>query len=104
MGQNLKVVEQGFHRRQKHELSPLLKILTAEQQDAVDNLLFLMKSSEDKIKLQATEMYFKYLREISKDINDDQMQRLIANAKFGGPKELEMDDTPSVDFNQIQSV
>ncbi len=102
MGAQLRVVERGFARRQKHESAALLKILSKSTQEAVDALEKLLKSQDEKIVLGAAKAVIELQRDLANDINTDDLQRLIANVKYGGPKELEEDDTPSIDFSNIQ--
>ena len=102
MGAQLKVVERGFARRQKHENKKLLDILSKESQDAVDALVRLLKSQDEKIVLGAAKAVIELQRDLANDINTDDLQRIIANVKYGGPKELEEDDTPMIDFNSLQ--
>ena len=106
MGANLKVREVGFQRKQTHPLSKVLKSLTAESQDAVDILVGLMnnKDTDDKTRLAAASKLLDLQRQVAADINQDELQRLIANVKFGGPKQLELevdDDTPQIDFTTV---
>lgn len=107
MGAQLRVVEQGFHRRQSHDLTKLLRALSKESDNVVEVLLKLMKSESDKIKMAAVAKFFDIQYEVAEAINRDQMQRLLANAKYGGPKQLGVDDdddTPQIDFSEIQKV
>jgi hypothetical protein len=108
MARHLKVVEQGFARKNKHELSAILKKLTAESEGAVEKLVFLMmKSGDEKLQLLAASKILDMQREIARDINNDQLQRIIGNVKFGGPRQLsteEEDDMPQIDFSQVQDV
>lgn len=107
MGAQLKVAsEVGFARRQNHPLSKLLKSLTAESQDAVDTLVALMKSTDQKIKLAAATKLLEFQESVAKSIENDSLMRIMANAKYGGPKQLdyEDDDSPDVDFSVVQQV
>lgn len=104
MGAQLAVREVGFARRQNHPLKKLLNSLTKESEDAVEILVALMtgKDTDDKTKLAAASKLLDLQRQIAQDINQDELQRLIANVKFGGPKQLETeDDTPQIDFSTI---
>lgn len=61
--------------------------------------------TDDKTKLAAASKLLDLQRQVAADINQDELQRLIANVKFGGPKELEVDDdTPQIDFSVVQEV
>jgi endonuclease III len=104
LGAQLRVREQGFHRRQSHPLSKVLKALTAESQDAVDILVKLMnsKTTDDKTRLAAASKLLDLQRQVAADLNQDELQRLIANVKFGGPTQLEVeDDSPQIDFSTV---
>ena len=106
MGANLKIAsEQGFRRKQNHPLTGILKKLNKEAEGAVEMLVTLMtaEDSDDKTKLAAASKLLEFQRQAAQDINQDELQRLIANIKFGGPKSLEYedDDTPDVDFTQV---
>lgn len=107
IGAQLKTREIGFKRRQNHPLNKVLKSLTAESENAVEILVKLMTSpdTDDKTKLAAASKLLDLQRQVAADINQDELQRLIANVKFGGPKELEVDDdTPQIDFSVVQEV
>lgn len=107
LGAQLKVREsEGFHRRQSHDLAKLLREMNKESKPVLDVLLTLMKSEDEKIKLEAVKTFLNTYKDVAREINEDQLRRLLANAKFGGPKELEFDedDTPQVNFNDIQDV
>lgn len=105
MGRPLKAVVRGFARRQKHESNALLKLLTPELKECVDNIVTLTKDKDAKIALAANQFILKLHGDLAAAINTDEMHRLIANAKFGGPRELELeDDTPDVDFGSIQEI
>lgn len=107
MGANLKVSEVGFHRKQSHPLSKLLRSLTAESTDAVEILVEIMnsKDSDNKIRLAAASKLLDLQRQIANDIEEDQLKRVLCNVKFGGPRDLEVDDdTPQIDFTQVIDV
>ena len=108
MGAQLKPVasEVGFARRQNHPLSKLLKSLTAESQDAVDMLVALMASKDEKIKLAAATKLLEFQESVAKSVENDALMRVMANAKYGGPKQLdyEDDESPEVDFSVVQKI
>lgn len=107
MGAQLAVREVGFARRQNHPLKKLLNSLTKESEDAVEVILAIMNDdkADDKTRLAAASKLLDLQRQVAQDINQDELQRLIANVKFGGPKELETDDdTPAIDFSVVQDV
>lgn len=106
MGTYLKVVPTSFTRKQNHELTKVLKLLTQESASAVAALIELLHDKDPKIKLAAASKIIEHQESIAMQINNDQMQRLVANAKFGnalgGGTDID-DDTPSIDFNSIQT-
>jgi len=106
IGAQLKVREsEGFHRRQSHDLAKLLRSMNKESDEALQVLLKLMESEDEKIRLEAVKLFLTTYKEIAKDINNDQFTRLLANHKYKGPQQLEVeDDTPMIDFNSIQDV
>jgi hypothetical protein len=107
MGAQLAVREVGFARRQNHPLKKLLANLTKESEDAVEVILSIMNDDkvDQKTRLAAASKLLDLQRQVAQDINQDELQRLIANVKFGGPKELETeDDTPAIDFSVVQDV
>ena len=82
----------------------MLKALTAESEDAVEILVTLMndEKADSKTRLAAASKLLDLQRQVAADINQDELQRLIANVKFGGPRELEIeDDSPDVDFTRV---
>lgn len=79
----------------------MLKSLTAESEGAVEMLVAIMnnKDTDDKTKLAAASKLLDLQRQVAADINQDELQRLIANVKFGGPRQLEVDDdTVAIDY------
>lgn len=110
MGQILKYKEDtiSFRRRQKHPLNNLLKELTLETEGAVKTLKELLTSADDKIKLQAASKLLEFTASVSEAINEDDLKRLFMQSKHeaagGGKGLIPDDDTPLVDFNQIQDV
>jgi hypothetical protein len=105
IGRHLKVVEEGFARKSKHELADLLKKLNKESEGAVEMIVAIMtkKDQDERLVLQAASKLLDLQRQVAQDINNDKMQRLIANVKYGGPKQLtvEEDETPSINFTDI---
>lgn len=92
----------GFHRRQSHPLKDVLKKLNKESEGAVEKLVEIMNSKDADLKTQlaAASKLLDIQRQIAADLNQDELQRMIANVKFGGPKELEVDDdTVAIDYS-----
>ncbi len=105
MGAQLKIKEvEGFHRRQSHDLAKLLRGMNKEAEAALEKLVMLFESKEEKVRLEALKVFFQNYRDVAKDINQDQFTRLLANHKFKGPGKLvgdEDDGMPEVDFETI---
>lgn len=108
MAAALKVRERGFHRVNKHELKKLLTSFDKESHTVLKVLIKLLDSQDEKIRLDACKLFYSTQLDATKQINDDDLRRLVANAQFKGPKELEVDEpednTPLVDFTNIQDV
>ncbi len=95
-----------FKRRQSHDLSKLLRSLTLESQNAVDVLVTLLKSKDEKIRMAAAGKLLDMQVQVSELKNRDEVQRLLAEVKYG-PKSLVADgegDSPMLDFSRIQDV
>lgn len=117
MGVHLKVVPTSFSRQQNHELAKVLKLLQVESPSAVAALVELLYDKDPKIKMAAASKILDTQVSIALQINNDQIQRLEADAKYGlalngstanSDKDVGEDDVddglPLVDFNTIQTV
>lgn len=117
MGVHLKVVPTSFSRQQNHELAKVLKLLQVESPSAVAALVELLYDKDPKIKMAAASKLLDTQVNIALQINNDQIQRLEADAKYGlalngstanSDKDVDEDDVddglPLVDFNTIQTV
>lgn len=106
LGRHLKVTEEGFARKNSHELQSLLRLLDKEAKTVLEKLLVIIETcKDDKIVADAALKFLNFHREVAKDINQDKLQRLIANVKYGGPRQLSTEDdedTPKIDFTNIQ--
>lgn len=93
------------------DLKKLLRDLAKHSSKAVDKLVTLMSNDDPKIALQAARTLVEMQVQVAKDINSDQLQRLIAQAKLGsGQKQLipvsgeGNEDRPVVDFTTIREI
>lgn len=95
------------------DLKSLLRSLKAHSKTAVDKLVLLMSNDDPKVALAAAKTLLEMHATVAKDMNTDQLQRLIAQVKLGsGRKELvpvktdeeEEDDKPVVDFTTIRKI
>lgn len=95
------------------DLKKLLRDLSKHSKTAIEKLAVLIASQDERIALSAVRTLLEMQTQIAKDINTDQLQRLIAQVKLnGGVKRLlpvdkedeEQDDRPTVDFTNIRVV
>lgn len=105
MGAQLKTVETGFLRRQSHDLKKPINLIAKEAETIVKRLLVLIDSADEKIAKDACDILLKHLASMSEQRDRDEIQRRLAHIKYGGGKTFETeDDTPLVDFTNIQDV
>lgn len=90
------------------DLKKLLRDLTKHGTAAIEKLVALMGSEDHKVALTAAKTLLEMQVQVAKDMNTDQLQRLIAQVKLGATKRLvnakgEEDDDgkPIVDFTNI---
>ena len=94
--------ETDFIKRNPHNLTKLLRSLTKESESAIETLVELLKSEDERIRLMAAKELIAMQVAVSSEIDRDQIQRLIANARMGGSKPLGVDGAyPSVNFEDI---
>lgn len=96
----------------KQKLGPLLKSLKTASKAAIEVLEKALESPDEKVRVSAAEKLLQFYMQTAKEINNDQVQRLIAELKLhpnrkpmtpvgnspsGAPK-------PIVDFSTIRDV
>lgn len=96
------------------DLKKLLRDLSRHSKDAIDKIVALMASKDEKVALAAAKTLLEMQTQVAKDMNTDQLQRLIAQVKLnlGGGKRLipvkgedeEDSGKPVVDFTTIRQV
>lgn len=90
------------------DLRKLLKELAKESKGAIATLARLMETSQDeKVQARAAEKLLEYYGTIAREVNTDQLQRLIANARVGnGPTRLvnNQNQMPVINFHEIQKI
>lgn len=95
----------SFIRAGQHELTKLNRGLKKLSQEALDVLKEQMTSDDPKLKLEAAKMVLRYHVDISKQINDEEMARAIAEIRFAGANtnslSEDIDDMPVVDFDNL---
>lgn len=107
MGVHLKETPLTFRRKNKHPLKDLLKLTSKEIGETIDRLVKLASSENEKIALGANSKIMDLHIEATNAVEKDDITRTLAEIKLNGPKQLEMvdeDDTPQIDFNEIQDV
>lgn len=108
MGQNLKVVEVGFLKRQNHELNKPIRLIAKELEDIISRLLKLTQSEDEKIAQKACESLLDHYAKMVEQKDRDEIQRRLAHIRYGdGSKTLTMEDddsAPAIDFDNIQDV
>lgn len=94
--------------KRKHSLDALHKDLDHASKEAVEVLLDIMQTTQDeKLKASCAEKLLKFKIDVATEIGTDQMQRLIAEIKFGGGQKqrnltTDDDDRPILDFDTVQ--
>jgi len=94
---------------QSIDLKRLLRDVSKQARPALDALIGLLASKDEKIRLTAAKTLLELQVSVAKEINTDQMQRLIAEVKLtGASKRLvpigEDDNRPLVDFTTIREI
>lgn len=96
---------------EKLDLDKLLKSVSRHTKVALDALVKLLESKDEKIRLTASTKLLELQVSLAKEISADQLQRLIAQARLAGPAkrgvlidEDEQNKRPLVDFNTIRQV
>lgn len=90
------------------DLKKLQRDIAKHGKPAIDALVSLLDSKDEKTRLTAATRLLEFQVAIAKEINGEQLQRLIAQVKLtlaGGKKSLypgEDDNTPLVDFTTIR--
>lgn len=91
--------------REEHELSKLSKSVRKLNTKALAVLEDSLSDEDPKIRMEAAKTLLKMDIDISKIINEDAMNRIIAELKVNGEvKEVKSNNTPLIDFNNIQDV
>lgn len=99
----------------KIQLGDLLKKVSKETKKAIEVLVACLESKDERIRYQAATKLLEFQVQIAKEINADQMQRLIAEIKLNrqsakkligiDPEDEENKKTrPIVDFSTIRQV
>lgn len=96
------------------QLKKLLKDLTGASKKAIDVLVKCLQSNDEKIRMQAAIKLLEFQKDVAEKVNQDQMQRLIAEIRFNRQPQGKLiplqpgDESkpavvrPVVDFNTVQ--
>jgi phosphate uptake regulator len=103
--------------KDKHELAKLLKTLDKASAAAVKLLTDIVDNADPDMKVdltqrqKAAEKIIDFYLATSKQVNDDELSRLIAQVKLGSKKRLTLDDDTGevkpkakLDFSDIRKV
>lgn len=95
------------------DLKKLLRDISKHSKAAIDKIVALMASKDEKVALAAAKTLLEMQTTVAKDMNTDQLQRLIAQVKLKpgsktlvpvGQEDDEENDRPVVDFTTIRQV
>jgi hypothetical protein len=92
--------------RKDHELADLLKRLKKLSKKTIEVLEQGLESTDERIRQQAANKIMDYLINVSKEVNQDQLNRLVLDIKAqglvgAGTTAPEDDNTPKLDFDNI---
>jgi HEAT repeat protein len=96
---------------EKVQLQKLSKELSKASKEAIEILLSLLTSKDERIRMQAAIKLLEFEIDVKKAISQDQMQRLIAEIKLNRdpqttkiPLEADGKKRPIVDFSTIRQI
>lgn len=87
-----------------HELKPILTKLKKVSKKAIEVLEKALTSDDEKIRVAAAEKLLKFYVDTSKEVNQDEMNRLILEIKTSGligQGSTVEDNTPVLDFDNL---
>jgi hypothetical protein len=100
----------------KVKLDKLSKELSKVSKEAIDVLVTLLASSDEKVRMQAASKLLEFDIDVKKAMSNDQMQRMIAEIKLNrqpqtklvplsqDEEEEQRKNRPVVDFTTIRSI
>lgn len=92
-------------RTKPNELHKVIKSLSKGADKALAKLLELVDSEDEKIAFSAAKTWLDTLKEMQGQVEKQELQILLVNAKISGPRLQGVEDnTPLVDFNNIQEI
>jgi hypothetical protein len=92
--------------KKEHELTDLLKKLKKLSKKTIEVLEQGLESKDERIKQQAANKIMDYLISMSKEVNQDQLARLVLEVKTSGligagSTATQDDNTPELNFDEI---
>jgi hypothetical protein len=91
--------------RKDHELADLLKRLKKLSKKTIEVLEQGLESTDERIRQQAANKIMDYLINVSKEVNQDQLNRLVLEVKtsglVGAGSSVQEDNTPILNFDEI---
>lgn len=92
-------------RSRPHELASIIKSLAKQSEKAILTLSELCSSKDAKIALEAAKALLNSIKEMSTSAHRDELQLILVKSKIGqATKAPVADDTPFIDFNNIQDI
>lgn len=109
MGVHLKERSLTFRRKQRHPLDKLIKLTGKEMDETIERLVELAKQKDDiKVAFNANKELADIHMAAVAAVEKDDITRTLAEFKLNGAKQLvnedEEDDTPLVNFGEIQEI
>ena len=92
-------------RTKPNELQKVIKSLSKGSEKALARLLTLVDSEDEKIAFSAAKTWLDTLKEMQGQVEKQELQILLVNAKISGPRLQGVEDnTPRVCFDEILDV
>jgi hypothetical protein len=91
--------------KKTHELARLVRDLKKISKRAIEVLEKGLDSQDERVRMLAAEKLLKFYTDSAKDVNEDELKRLLLEVKLrgtaGAGSTVEDDDTPALDFDNI---
>jgi hypothetical protein len=92
--------------KKTHELAKLVRDLKKISKKAIEVLERGLDSQDERVRMIAAEKLLKFYTDSAKDVNEDELKRLLLEVKLrgmvgAGSTAQEDDDAPALDFDNI---
>jgi hypothetical protein len=93
--------------KKTHELSKLVRDLKKISKKAIEVLEKGLDSQDERVRMIAAEKLLKFYTDSAKDVNEDELKRLLLEVKLrgmvgaGSTAQEDDDETPALDFDNI---